>query len=94
MAPLRRIMTTLSPPCEPNSKLFFVATRVKKAAMGEGLMCYPMGGTIDGERGDHVLLAPPYIIDSSHVEMIVERLSAAIDGAIASLPASKAAQPA
>ena len=71
-----------------------VNARVKKAAMAEGLMCYPMGGTIDGERGDHVLLAPPYIIDSSHVEMIVDRLSAAIDGAIALLPASSAAQPA
>ena len=35
--------------------------RIKKAAMAHGLMCYPMGGTIDGRRGDHVLLAPPFI---------------------------------
>ena len=69
-----------------------VNARVKKAAMAEGLMCYPMGGTIDGERGDHVLLAPPFIIDSSHIGMIVERLATAIDATIASLPAGKAAQ--
>ena len=37
--------------------------RVKKAAMARGLMVYPMGGTIDGVRGDHVLLAPPFIVD-------------------------------
>ncbi len=66
--------------------------RVKKTAMGQGLMCYPMGGTIDGERGDHVLIAPPYIVDSGHIEMIVERLAAAIDATIASLPAGTAIQ--
>ena len=31
--------------------------------MARGLMCYPMGGTIDGTQGDHVLLAPPFIVD-------------------------------
>ena len=52
--------------------------KLKKAAMAEGLMCYPMGGTIDGESGDHVLLAPPYIMQSEHVELIVDRLDAAM----------------
>ena len=37
--------------------------RVKREAMARGLMVYPMGGTIDGARGDHVLLAPPFIVD-------------------------------
>jgi hypothetical protein len=40
-----------------------------------GLMCYPGGGTADGEKGDHVLLAPPFNINSAHVEEIVEKLS-------------------
>ena len=53
--------------------------RIKSAAMKRGLMCYPMGGTIDGQRGDHVLLAPPFIIESDHVSMIVETLGDAID---------------
>ena len=57
--------------------------RIKAAAMAEGLMVYPMGGTIDGLSGAHVLLAPPYIIDGSHVEAIVDRLSKALDTALA-----------
>ena len=36
--------------------------------MTRGLMCYPMGGTIDGARGDHVLLAPPFIIDAPQID--------------------------
>jgi adenosylmethionine-8-amino-7-oxononanoate aminotransferase len=52
--------------------------------MARGLMVYPMGGTADGRRGDHVLLAPPFIIDNDKVDMIVERLGDAIDAAVAS----------
>jgi len=51
--------------------------------MARGLMCYPGGGTIDGKRGNHVLLAPPFIIDDSHVDEIVEKLGASIDAALA-----------
>jgi adenosylmethionine-8-amino-7-oxononanoate aminotransferase len=46
-------------------------------------MCYPGGGTIDGTRGDHVLLAPPYVVTDSELELIVERLAAAIEAALA-----------
>jgi adenosylmethionine-8-amino-7-oxononanoate aminotransferase len=59
--------------------------RVKKAAMALGLMCYPMGGTIDGQRGDHILLAPPFIIDDGHVAEITDKLGQAVDQAIGSL---------
>ena len=52
-------------------------------AMARGLMVYPMGGTVDGTRGDHVLLAPPFIIDSEAIDTIVERLGDAIDAATA-----------
>ncbi|MFV0294075.1 MAG: aspartate aminotransferase family protein [Paracoccus sp. (in: a-proteobacteria)] len=52
--------------------------RIKKAAMAHGLISYPMGGTIDGVRGDHILLAPPYIIQPSEVDQLMERLSGAI----------------
>ena len=51
--------------------------------MRRGLMVYPMGGTIDGRRGDHVLLAPPFIITDAELDQIVERLAAAIDAALA-----------
>lgn len=53
--------------------------------MARGLMVYPMGGTIDGQRGDHVLLAPPFILNREDVGQIVERLGDAVDAAIASL---------
>ena len=55
-----------------------VAGRLKKAAFEAGLICYPMSGTIDGRRGDHVLLAPPFIIEDAHVNEIVDKLSAAV----------------
>ncbi|MEX0827829.1 MAG: aminotransferase class III-fold pyridoxal phosphate-dependent enzyme, partial [Haliea sp.] len=61
--------------------------RVKKEAMARGLMCYPMGGTIDGKHGDHVLLAPPFIVNSLDVQNIVDRLGSAIDAAIATATA-------
>jgi adenosylmethionine-8-amino-7-oxononanoate aminotransferase len=51
--------------------------------MAHGLMVYPMGGTADGVRGDHVLLAPPFIVDTKVVDAIVERLGDAIDAATA-----------
>ena len=58
-----------------------VPARIKADAMSRGLMVYPMGGTIDGSRGAHVLLAPPYIIEGAHIPVIVDRLADAIDAA-------------
>jgi len=52
--------------------------RVKRAALAAGLMCYPMGGTIDGARGDHVLIAPPFIVDEAQLDELVDKLSRAI----------------
>jgi adenosylmethionine-8-amino-7-oxononanoate aminotransferase len=58
-------------------------TKIKAAAMKAGLLCYPMGGTIDGSQGDHVLLAPPFITTDDELALIVQRLSWAIDHALA-----------
>ncbi|MEO3386963.1 aspartate aminotransferase family protein [Mesorhizobium sp. CAU 1741] len=66
-------------PYDPALKLF---GRVKAAAMEEGLMVYPGSGTVDGKAGDHVLIAPPFIIGEDHVAMIVERLGRAIEVAL------------
>ncbi|WP_337270201.1 aspartate aminotransferase family protein [Oryzifoliimicrobium ureilyticus] len=57
-------------------------SRIKKEAMRRGLMCYPMGGTIDGRHGDHILLAPPYIIRPDEIDMIVDRLTDAVNAAV------------
>jgi adenosylmethionine-8-amino-7-oxononanoate aminotransferase len=60
-----------------------VNAKLKAAAFEAGLICYPMGGTIDGVNGDHVLLAPPFIIENAQIEELVSKLSRAIDKAIA-----------
>ena len=56
---------------------------IKRDAMAEGLMVYPMGGTVDGRCGDHVLLAPPFIASESELAQIVDRLRRSIDTVIA-----------
>lgn len=55
---------------------------IKTQAMTHGLLCYPMGGTIDGQHGDHVLLAPPFICTESDIDQIVDRLARSIDAAL------------
>jgi adenosylmethionine-8-amino-7-oxononanoate aminotransferase len=72
-------------PFDPAHKLH---ARIKQQAMARGLMVYPMGGTVDGSKGDHVLLAPPFICREADIDTIVERLGEAVDAAIASLPRS------
>lgn len=59
-----------------------IAGKLKKAAFEAGLICYPMSGTIDGQHGDHVLLAPPFIMEDAHVDEIVTKLTAAMAQAI------------
>ncbi|WP_299954932.1 aspartate aminotransferase family protein [uncultured Roseobacter sp.] len=53
--------------------------KIKQTAMSNGLACYPMGGTVDGQNGDHVLLAPPFIIEDAHVDEIVTKLKKTFD---------------
>ncbi|MGH8788189.1 MAG: aspartate aminotransferase family protein [Cupriavidus necator] len=59
--------------------------RLKSAAMQNGLLVYPMGGTVDGVHGDHVLFAPPFICTPQDIDRIVERFAAAVQTV---LPAS------
>jgi adenosylmethionine-8-amino-7-oxononanoate aminotransferase len=60
-----------------------VSTRIKTEAFERGLLVYPGSGTVDGLRGDHVLLAPPYIVTDAEVDVIVARLGEAVDAATA-----------
>ena len=64
---------------DPSRKLH---ARIKAEAMAEGLMVYPMSGTVDGVRGDHILLAPPFIASEDELAQIVQRLGVAVDRAI------------
>ncbi|MCF2905366.1 aspartate aminotransferase family protein [Octadecabacter sp. CECT 8868] len=59
--------------------------KLKKAAFAHGLICYPMGGTVDGVQGDHVLLAPPFISTMDHLDEVVQKLTAAVDTVTADL---------
>ncbi len=55
-----------------------VHAKFKKAAFDAGLICYPMGGTVDGQRGDHVLLAPPFIIEPKQIDELADKLAIAL----------------
>jgi adenosylmethionine-8-amino-7-oxononanoate aminotransferase len=65
-------------PFDPKLKIH---ARLKREAMARGLLVYPMGGTADGARGDHVLVAPPFIADGSLIDAIVELLGESVDAA-------------
>ena len=60
-----------------------VHARLKADAMARGLLVYPMGGTVDGRVGDHVLLAPPFICSEAEIDLLVERLAEAVDAVTA-----------
>jgi adenosylmethionine-8-amino-7-oxononanoate aminotransferase len=66
---------------EPSLKLH---ARIKREAMAQGLMVYPMAGTVDGKNGDHILLAPPFVSSEADLAEIVTRLGRAVDLAITS----------
>src|SRR5438105_6261728 len=66
-------------PFDPAQKL---NARIKAEAFARGLACYPMGGTVDGRIGDHVLLAPPFIASEIDIDLIVDRLGQAVDEAL------------
>jgi adenosylmethionine-8-amino-7-oxononanoate aminotransferase len=58
-------------PFDPALKL---AAKFKRKAFENGLICYPMSGTRDGLHGDHILLAPPFIISDTEMVELVEKL--------------------
>ena len=66
-------------PFDPSRR---IAGKIKTAAFEAGLICYPMSGTIDGQRGDHVLLAPPFIISDAQIDELASKLSGAIETAL------------
>jgi hypothetical protein len=61
------------------------AGRVGAAAMKRGLLVYPMQGSVDGVRGDHLLLAPPAIITGEQIAWSVEQLRASVQESLTSV---------
>ena len=70
----RRTKATFDPSLKINA-------RVKSEALKLGLLCYPMGGTVDGVHGDHVLIAPPYIVTESQLDELADKFSGAVNKA-------------
>ena len=66
---------------EPFDPALGLNARVKREGMARGLMTYAMGGTVDGRSGDHVMLAPPFIVDEAAVQTIARGLREAVDAA-------------
>ena len=64
---------------EPFPKNLNIAGKIKKQALDIGLICYPMQGTVDGSKGDHILIAPPFIINENQINEISTKLKATID---------------
>lgn len=70
---------------EPLNPNFNLPEQIRHTAMQHGLLCYPMGGTIDGRKGHHILLAPPFIINDAELELIAERLSSTLNAILPAL---------
>ena len=70
-------------PFSPERKLH---AKVKQKALDAGLMCYPMGGTLDGQRGDHILLAPPLVMPDHELEEVADRLATVLQDLARVLP--------
>ncbi|MDF2095965.1 aspartate aminotransferase family protein [Aquibaculum arenosum] len=68
---------------EPFPAELQVHLRVRQAALDRGLICYPVGGNVDGRRGDHVILAPPYNVTEAELAEITGRLGEAVRAVVA-----------
>ncbi|WP_431285117.1 aspartate aminotransferase family protein [Humitalea sp. 24SJ18S-53] len=70
----------------PFPKSLGLAAQIKRVALANGLICYPSGGTADGENGDHVLLAPPFILSAPQIDEIVDKLDVSLKQALGARP--------
>jgi adenosylmethionine-8-amino-7-oxononanoate aminotransferase len=47
-----------------------IAEKIRQAMFQENVLVYPTQGCVDGSRGDHILLAPPFILNSTECGVI------------------------
>ena len=64
---------------EPFDAALNLTERIRLRAMENGLICYPMGGIVDGKRGENVMIAPPFIIEEEHVFELVDKLNKTLE---------------
>ncbi len=58
-------------PFPAERKLFM---KIRQQALANGLICYPVGGNVDGVAGDVVILAPPYNATDEELGEICDKL--------------------
>ena len=63
---------------EPFPKEAGIAEKIRQAALEKNVLVYPGQGTVDGTRGDHLLLAPPFIIQAEECALIADALQFAL----------------
>jgi adenosylmethionine-8-amino-7-oxononanoate aminotransferase len=63
---------------EPFPREENIADKIRQAALAENVLTYPSQGCVDGVRGDHVLLAPPFVLTPAESEIIARALEAAL----------------
>jgi adenosylmethionine-8-amino-7-oxononanoate aminotransferase len=68
---------------EPFDPSLVLHLRIRRQSLDHGLICYPMGGNVDGTRGDTVILAPPYNATTDDLDQIVERFTTSVAAALA-----------
>ncbi|HKW87231.1 MAG TPA: aspartate aminotransferase family protein [Candidatus Acidoferrales bacterium] len=56
-----------------------IAGRIYDAALARGVLTYPIQGCVDGSRGDHIVLAPPFVISAEEIRFLAEKLGDAIE---------------
>jgi len=59
-----------------------INAKIKEVGMENGLICYPAGGLVDGKSGDHVMIAPPFIVEAQHIAEIVDKLGRTVDAVL------------
>lgn len=75
---------------QPFDPALKINAKIKDYGMENGLICYPAGGIVDGKSGDHVMLAPPYIVNASHIAEIVDKLGRTVDAVLREVTAKAA----
>jgi adenosylmethionine-8-amino-7-oxononanoate aminotransferase len=66
------------PTREPFPREKNIAEKIRQACLEEGVLTYPAQGCVDGLRGDHLLLAPPFTILPEESALIVRALQSAL----------------
>ena len=63
---------------EPFDPDLGVHNLIRNTAMQNGLICYPVGGSLDGAAGDVAILAPPYIASDNELDEIADKFETTV----------------